>query len=179
MISRLLTRYSLCLAIFMMMVMMHGTTHAGGNMRQAFNADIPSSLQSAQGEEMLSLGYLDVTKPPYNADNSGRSDVTQALQEAIHDAYRYNLVTWFPKGTYLVSDQLSMIQQPNGLPGLKTGRSQRKYANILQGDSTDGHFPTIKLADDSQVRDDTLLVFKFIDKDGTEKSNRHYNAALR
>ena len=179
MISRLLTRYSLCLAASVMMVLMHGTAHAGGNMRQAFNADIPSSLQSAQGEEMLSLGYLDVTKPPYNADNSGTSDVTQALQEAIHDAYRYNLVTWFPKGTYLVSDQLSMIQQPNGLPGLKTGRSQRKYANILQGDSTGGHFPTIKLADDSQVRDDTLLVFKFIDKDGTEKSNRHYNAALR
>ena len=179
MITRLLTRFSLGLAAFMMVVVMDVTAHAGGNMRQAFNADIPSSLRSAQGEETLSLGYLDVTKPPYNADNTGAADVTQALQEAIHDAYRYNLVTWFPKGTYLVSDQLSMIQQPNGLPGLKTGKSQRKYANILQGDSTDGHFPTIRLADNSQVRDNTLLVFKFIAKDGTEQSNRHYNAALR
>lgn len=179
MISRLLTRYSSCFAALILVMALHAPAHAGGNMRQAFNADIPSSLWSSQGEEMLSLGYLDVTKPPYSADNSGTTDVTQALQEAIYDAYRYNLVTWFPKGTYLVSDQLSMIQQPNGLPGLKTGKSQRKYANILQGDSTDGHFPTIRLADNSQVQDNTLLVFKFVAKDGTEQSNRHYNAALR
>jgi len=179
MLPRFATQHIPWLVTFAMVILLHSWAYAGGNMRQAFNADIPSSLSSTQDEALLSLGYLDVTKPPYNADNSGAKDVTQALQEAIHDAYRHNLVTWFPKGTYLISDQLTMIQQPNGLPGLKTGKSQRKYANILQGDSTDGHFPTLRLADNSQVRDNTLLVFKFIDKDGTEQSNRHYNAALR
>lgn len=48
---------------------------------------------------------LDVTKPPYNADNTGKQDVTAILQKAIDDAGRQKQggVAYLPKGTYKVS----------------------------------------------------------------------------
>jgi len=48
---------------------------------------------------------IDVTKSPYNADNTGRQDVTSALQEAIDDAgsVKGGCVVYLPEGTYKVS----------------------------------------------------------------------------
>ncbi len=48
---------------------------------------------------------LDVTKPPYNADNTGKQDVTAILQKAINDAGRQMQggTVYLPKGTYKVS----------------------------------------------------------------------------
>ncbi|RDV17216.1 hypothetical protein DXT99_01540 [Pontibacter diazotrophicus] len=48
---------------------------------------------------------LDVTKPPYNADNTGTLDVTAILQKAIDDAgqRKQGGVVYLPKGTYQVN----------------------------------------------------------------------------
>lgn len=48
---------------------------------------------------------LDVTKPPYNADHTGKQDVTAILQKAIDDAGRQKQggTVYLPKGTYKVS----------------------------------------------------------------------------
>ena len=55
-------------------------------------------------------GFLDVTKPPFNADNTGKVDVTKTLQKAITYARLNFLVVYLPLGTYLVSDTLTLLE---------------------------------------------------------------------
>lgn len=57
----------------------------------------------------ISYGILDVTKAPYLADNTGQTDVTVVLQQAIIDARNAQLVCYLPAGAYLVSDTLEGI----------------------------------------------------------------------
>jgi hypothetical protein len=60
-------------------------------------------------KNLASLGILDVTIPPYSADNTGRKDVTHILQKAIVDARDAQLLCYLPAGKYLVSDTLEGI----------------------------------------------------------------------
>ena len=47
---------------------------------------------------------IDVTKPPYSVDNSGKLDVTASIQQAIDDAGKQGGgVVFFPTGEYAVS----------------------------------------------------------------------------
>ena len=39
-----------------------------------------------EDRHLASLGFLDVTKAPYQADPSGKTDATAAIQQAINDA---------------------------------------------------------------------------------------------
>jgi len=49
---------------------------------------------------------VDVTKPPYNADNTGGTDVTAILQQAIDDVgHAGGGVVFFPPGEYAISLQ--------------------------------------------------------------------------
>ena len=64
----------------------------------------------AAHRENLRKGILDVTLPPFNADKTGKSDSTAALQNAIDYAYVNYLVTFLPIGRYLVSDTLNATQ---------------------------------------------------------------------
>ncbi|MCU0913206.1 MAG: glycoside hydrolase family 55 protein [Planctomycetes bacterium] len=59
--------------------------------------------------QLAELGFLEVTKAPYNADPTGKSDATQALQQAIDDARDAQLVAYLPAGRYLVSDTIEGI----------------------------------------------------------------------
>jgi hypothetical protein len=59
----------------------------------------------------LPHGVLDVTQPPYNADPTGNSDTTAALQKAIEAAYDQQLAAFFPSGRYLVTDTLMVAQK--------------------------------------------------------------------
>jgi hypothetical protein len=54
----------------------------------------------------LALGLLDVTKAPYNADPTGMTDATAAIQLAVYAARDQRLICFFPSGTYLVSDTI-------------------------------------------------------------------------
>lgn len=49
---------------------------------------------------------IDVTKTPYNAKGDGKSDDTDALQQAIADAMGRHKVVYMPNGTYLISRTL-------------------------------------------------------------------------
>ena len=62
-------------------------------------------------------GVIDVTRPPYNADNTGRRDATAALLQAMHEAGRRTpgiftttdravQIVYLPKGIYRISDTL-------------------------------------------------------------------------
>lgn len=57
-------------------------------------------------KQLMSLGYLDVTRSPYKADPSGKVDATAAIQQAINDARDAQLVCLLPPGRYLVSDTI-------------------------------------------------------------------------
>lgn len=59
--------------------------------------------------KLASYGVLDVTIPPYSADNTGRTDVTRILQQAIIDARDAQMLCYLPAGKYLVSDTLEGI----------------------------------------------------------------------
>lgn len=59
---------------------------------------------------LAQYGILDVTKLPYSADPTGKHDSTHAIQQAIKDARDARLVTFFPGGTYRVSETLTCTQ---------------------------------------------------------------------
>ena len=62
-------------------------------------------------------GFLDVTAPPYLADNSGRIDCTAALQRAVDDARAQFLAVYLPHGTYTISDTITLLQVDAWDPG--------------------------------------------------------------
>jgi hypothetical protein len=61
-------------------------------------------------KQSVADGVLDVTKAPYSADPTGRTDSTRAIEQAMKDARDARLVTFLPNGTYRVSDTLTCIQ---------------------------------------------------------------------
>ncbi len=71
------------------------------------NLGIPSEVGSNPSAQ---LGYLDITAAPFQADPTGRSDSTEAIQKAIDFARDHQMVCLFPPGTYTVSDTLHAIQ---------------------------------------------------------------------
>jgi len=70
------------------------------------------------------LYFVDVTKPPYDVDNTGKEDATDKIKQAIVDIYhggfpalRYKTL-YFPNGTYRLSDTLdAMTTKADGKPG--------------------------------------------------------------
>ncbi len=75
-------------------------------------------------------GVIDVTLPPYNAKNDGKTDVTEIIQQALDDHPNGDYIIYLPNGTYLISRQLSWPQAE------KEEHSYRK--TILQGESMGG-----------------------------------------
>ncbi len=49
---------------------------------------------------------VDVTKPPYNAKGDGKTDDTNALQQALNDHPSQSAIIYLPIGRYLVSKQI-------------------------------------------------------------------------
>ena len=50
-------------------------------------------------------GFLDVTKAPFDIDNTGKTDVTKELQKAITYARLNYFVVYLPLGTYLKTSE--------------------------------------------------------------------------
>ncbi|MBR7836781.1 discoidin domain-containing protein [Actinospica durhamensis] len=53
-------------------------------------------------------GYVDVTQAPYNVDDTGATDVTAALQNAIDAASAAGEGVYLPQGTYTISAPLNV-----------------------------------------------------------------------
>jgi hypothetical protein len=65
----------------------------------------PVSSGGHASDPLVKAGYLDATL--YGADPTGKTDSTAAIQNAIDDAMQYDMTTYLPAGTYLVSDTLN------------------------------------------------------------------------
>lgn len=93
---------------------------------------------------LAELGCLDVTADPYNADPTGQTDSTKALQKAIEDAYAKQMVCFFPVGNYLISDTLLASQDPN----------THEQTNYLVGSTAGPQRPKLILAPSTPGFDD-------------------------
>jgi len=109
----------------------------------------------AANAPLLEIGCLDVTRPPYAADPTGKRDCTEAIQRAVNDARDRGLVCFFPGGTYLISDTISCEQTVSKLdrPRHVDGGTQHYWPVhrpiVLMG-STKGKRPVLKLAENAE-----------------------------
>jgi hypothetical protein len=132
-------------------------------------ANFPKRLKENAKFHPLAKGYIDITKPPYAAFGDGKNDDTNAIQNAMDDAYSSNLVVFFPANKiYLVSKQLKCIS---------TKRGSRKFAYQLTG-SIIGKAPVIRLKDGSFVDNNILILFE-LQTDGKPNPPSLYGSTFR
>ncbi|QDV66002.1 glycosyl hydrolase family 28-related protein [Crateriforma conspicua] len=117
----------------------------------ARSAEDPDRVLASQ--PLSSLGMIDVTAPPFGADPTGKGDSTKAIQRAILFARDAQMVTYFPKGTYVVSDTLRCLHG-RWDPDIGKLRNTRDLPCILVGDRSTAERPMIRLADHSAGYDD-------------------------
>jgi hypothetical protein len=114
------------------------------------------NLNQNEPVDSLSLGLLDITKAPFNADPSGKTDSTKAIQDAVNESRNKQLVCFFPSGTYLISDTISCEQRVRKADKVQyTDDMRQSYWDIgsdrfyILG-STKGGRPVIKLSHDAK-----------------------------
>jgi len=127
---------------------------------------IPKRLKEHADVQPLKDGFINVTKPPYNAKGDGITDDTEAIQKALDDSYLCRMIVYLPSGTYLVSDQLRCFRGWNDMwnytaPGRNTSDYDfgRLSGYQIMGSSS-GKRSVIKLKDHSRVKENLLLTFK-------------------
>lgn len=99
-------------------------------------ADIPVSNRN----------FLDVTKEPYKADNTGKNDATKAIQSAINDVAGVGGIIYLPAGLYKVSSQ-------NGVNNVLSITSDK---TVIRGD---GHDKTFLLNTSVNMRSKSIVNF--------------------
>lgn len=120
---------------------------------------------AAAPEDLLGSGFLDVTAPPFNVDNTGLSDCTQQLQKAVDFARASFLVSFLPHGTYVVSDSIVLPDPEPWVPGesrqMNNTHPCRFQPNVVVGararwaqGSEEPLRPIIRLADNAPGFDD-------------------------
>jgi PKD repeat protein len=134
---------------------------------------VPPAIVAGQGEALLEVGYIDVTRAPYSADPTGTTDAADAFQAAIDDGRNYNFAVYVPKGTYLLSHPIQIIQE-FGYGGL--GGSNSKFGNQLIGDTTGGNPPVLK-AQDGAMGTQVFVDMHF--EGGTIPEARFYVSMIR
>jgi hypothetical protein len=100
-----------------------------------------TAIQS-NGENIVfpsGIGIIDVTKPPYNADNTGKTDVAAILTKALVDNRKVGTwvqyIVYLPNGTYLVKSKVAWSVPPYTVGPHLQGQS-RKGTVIKLADST-------------------------------------------
>ncbi len=127
----------------------YGPDHLPACVRPPVMKPIPDGIQldvpKELGDQKLArLGFVNVTAAPFFADPTGRKDSTAALQKAINFARDAQMVCFFPRGEYLVSDTLVLrhgihmrshratfinnLNMPCVLAGSRAGEGRPGYA---------------------------------------------------
>jgi hypothetical protein len=83
------------------------------------------------------IGVIDASSQPFNADPTGTSLSTQALQNAVDFCYLYSCTVYLPVGNYLINDTINMTQLHDlAVDGVvyEGGALHRYYNHILRGE---------------------------------------------
>lgn len=116
---------------------------------------VPGVTVGPQTVFPVRTNLIDVTKPPYNADNTGATDASIAIQAAINAAHS-NDVVYLPTGRYIVTNSMSIDTSyitlrgdgPTNsvLIGIGDANSQNKVFRVghdaywlVEGDTTRDH----------------------------------------
>jgi hypothetical protein len=74
-----------------------------------FTPTEPSVMKTTLSTDEVTIADIDVTQAPYNADNAGKSDCTEAIQNAIDNVYEMRGGTVFiPAGQYKLLGTLNI-----------------------------------------------------------------------
>ena len=87
---------------------------------------------------------IDITKSPWNANNTGSQDVTNIIKNAFQWARDRSYVLYFPDGTYLVSNTIQLKNQP---PNSGSGNDRMLAGQRIWGQSRENTI--IKLKDNA------------------------------
>lgn len=112
--------------------------------RKAVDAMLPN-------QPLISLGMIDVTKPPFSADPTGKTDATKAINDAVFFGRHHKLAVWFPLGTYTVSDTISCAGgwSDERTPNHKYLPFTEMWPCVLIGERREGKRPVIVLSPNS------------------------------
>ncbi len=108
------------------------------------NQAVPPELGNL---ELAKLGLVDVTAKPFSADPMGKKDSTKSLQQAVKFASDHQMATFFPSGTYLISDTIECVQDYRDVGDGRVLHAC-KFPCVLIG-SRKGQRPKIVLAPNS------------------------------
>lgn len=113
-----------------------------------------------------------MTLPPYNVKGDGVTDDTTAVLQTIQDAFKNDLVTFFPANKrFLISKQIRMIQTSISWEVVWDGYQ-------LLG-STKGKSPVLVLKDGSTVHDNIFVYFRtLVDGEKDDPPNQYSRVAL-
>ncbi len=87
-------------------------------------------------QKLAALGYVDVTAPPFSADNTGKTDTTKSLQAAVDCARDYQMAAFFPPGDYRVSDTI-LAEVSFNLGGKESKKPSKKAARDKPAEDSD------------------------------------------
>jgi Pectate lyase superfamily protein/F5/8 type C domain len=103
-------------------------------------------------------GYLNVTQAPYNVDDTGATDVTTALQNAVNSASAAGEGVYLPQGTYTISQPLNV----NNVKILGAGEwytvltgSNVEFNGLQNPSSTNVDVSNLSMFGNVQERDDS------------------------
>lgn len=165
-------RYSNLLFILSFQLLSFTSLQAGGMHPQInFNpSDYPSDLKANAKVQFLDKGFIDVTQAPYSAKGDGVTDDTEAMQRAVDDAFKCNLVVSLPSDRiFLLSKQLKCIHTTQG---------SRKFAYQIIG-STQGKTPILRLKDGSTVDNNIFVMYQLTGPNGKSNAPSLYGSVLR
>jgi hypothetical protein len=122
-----------------------------------------STIDLADFEEVappltMPAGYISVTDPAYGADPSGKTDATQALQQAIDAGKQQQKGVWLPPGTFLVTQHLMVDQVTLAGAGpwysVLTGAGVGVYGHAARAASQNVHLADFAIFGQVMDRDD-------------------------
>eukprot|EP00943_MAST-04B_sp_MAST-4B-sp1_P008413 g8413.t1 len=159
------------------------------------------ALDLPLGEEqpMASIGFLDVTAPPFFADKSGTTDSTISIQHAVDFARWHYLAVFLPHGTYRISDtiiarQTTRMMLTGDIPGEKSrgftrdflldGVSSRYVAHHIRGEVTPQneravlYVPAYTKGFTNVSQPKICVDMRYINPIGQEEPNAQYNTNI-
>lgn len=91
----------------------HSIRIRASNQYGSFEKSFVINVVSASETDPASIGYVVATRSPYNADSTGNSDSTNAINAAWKAAGEQERLCLLPFGTYLITDTIHLYAYKN------------------------------------------------------------------